>query len=319
MKNSSLVSYTKISPNKTIPRNGTIDTITIHCYVGQVEVERIGEGFSKSSRQASCNYGIGTDGRIALIVEEKDRSWCTGGKDKNGQPILVNGISGADNDHRAVTIECASDTKPPYAINDAVYTSLIDLCTDICKRNGIKELKWKGDKSLVGQPEKQNLTVHRWFANKACPGDYIYDRLGQIADEVNARLNLTVKKEVIYRVQTGAFRNKDYADNLYRKVKAAGFSVCMVKVGTMYKVQVGAYKKLDNANNMAKKLTEAGFEACITTNGGEAVAVTTKKSIDTIAKEVIAGKWGNGSDRKARLTKAGYDYAAVQKRVNELL
>lgn len=188
MSNSPLVDYSRISPNRTSPRKNKIDTITIHCVVGQVTVERLGEIFAASSRAASSNYGIGLDGKIGLYVEEKDRSWCTGGKDKNGQPILVNGISGADNDHRAITIEVASDTTHPYAITDAAYKALVKLCADICKRNEIKSLKWKGDKSLVGKPDQQNMTVHRWFANKACPGDYIYNRLGQIADEVNAIL-----------------------------------------------------------------------------------------------------------------------------------
>lgn len=171
--NSPLVNYTRLSPNHSSPRNHEIDTITIHCVVGQVTVERLGEIFAPSSRQASSNYGIGLDGKIGMYVEEKNRSWCS---------------SNRDNDHRAITIECASDTKHPYAINDKVYSSLINLCVDICKRNNIKELKWKADKSLIGQPDKQNMTVHRWFASKSCPGDYIYSRLGQIADEVNARL-----------------------------------------------------------------------------------------------------------------------------------
>lgn len=173
MSNSSLVNYTKISPNKNSPRNHKIDTITIHCYVGQASVESMGNWFAEKGANCSCNYGIGSDGRIALIVDEGDRSWCS---------------SSSSNDNRAVTIECASDRTDPYAINDKVYASLIKLCADICKRNGIKELKWKADKSLIGQPDKQNLTVHRWFANKACPGDYIYNRLGQIAKEVNELL-----------------------------------------------------------------------------------------------------------------------------------
>lgn len=176
MSNSSLVSYTNISPNKTSPRKHIIDTITIHCVVGQLSAEGIASCFTEPSARASCNYGIGKDGRIALIVEEKDRSWCS---------------SNAANDNRAITIECASDMEHPYAINDAVYQSLIELCADICKRNNIKELKWKADKSLIGHPEEQNMTVHRWFANKACPGDYIYERLGQIAKEVNAKLNVS--------------------------------------------------------------------------------------------------------------------------------
>lgn len=186
--NSPLAAVTLISPNRTVNRNHVIDTITIHCYVGQVTVERGLNGFAKKERQASCNYVIGCDGRIGLCVEEKDRSWCSGGYDKQGNPIRVNGISGKSNDYQAVTIEVASDNKHPYAITDKAMAALIELCADICKRNNIKKLLWKGDKKLVGKVDQQNLTVHRWFANKACPGDYIYQRLGDIAAKVNAKL-----------------------------------------------------------------------------------------------------------------------------------
>ncbi len=280
MSNSPLVSYTKISPNKTSPRNHKIDTITIHCVVGQCSVETLGDIFAPTSRKASSNYGIGPDGRIGMYVEEKDRSWCS---------------SNAANDHRAITIECASDKTHPYAINDKVYKALIELLVDICKRNGIPELKWKADKSLIGQPDKQNMTVHRWFANTYCPGDYIYNRLGQIASEVNAKLNSGSSK-ILYRVQTGAFNKKANAEAMLAKVKAAGFDTYMVKVDNLYEIQVGA-----------------------TTKSGTAVTTSSKKSIDEIAREVIQGLWGNGQDRKDRITKAGYDYSAVQKRVNELL
>ena len=174
MSNSSLVSYTKISPNRTSPRNHKIDVVTIHCYVGQVTVEQAGEWFSDPNCEASCNYAIGCDGKIALIVDEGDRSWCS---------------SNRDNDHRAITIEVASATKHPYTVTAAAYESLINLLVDICKRNpGIGELRWKADKSLIGQTDKQNMTVHRWFATKACPGEYLYSRHSQIAAEVNARL-----------------------------------------------------------------------------------------------------------------------------------
>lgn len=191
MGNSNLVSYTKISPHKTVKRNHAIDTVTIHCYVGQVSVERMGDGFANPLKKASCNYGIGSDGRIGMYVEEKDCSWCS---------------SNTANDRRAITIECASDTKHPYTINDKVYKSLINLLVDICLRNGIKELKWKGDKSLIGHPDKQNMTVHRWFANKSCPGDYIYNRLGVIADEVNLMLQPKLEPGFKVTVSVSALR-----------------------------------------------------------------------------------------------------------------
>jgi hypothetical protein len=148
--------------------------VTIHCYVGQVTAERGCNGFASPDRQASSNYIVGYDGRIGMSVEEKDRSWCT---------------SNRDNDNRAITIEVASGSQHPYEVTEAAYKALIDLLVDICQRNpGIGKLKWKADKSLIGQPDKQNMTVHRWFANKACPGEWLYSRHAQIAAEVNARL-----------------------------------------------------------------------------------------------------------------------------------
>lgn len=175
--NSQLVNYTKISPNRTKNRNHAIDTITIHCVVGQCSVETLGNIFYPSSRQASSNYGVGYDGRIGMYCEEKDRSWCTS--------------SGA-NDHRAITIEVASDTTEPYAVNDKAYAAMLNLVTDICKRNGIKKLVWSTNKNeRVNHLNGCNMTVHRDYANKSCPGKYLYDRHGEIAAEVNKRLGAT--------------------------------------------------------------------------------------------------------------------------------
>lgn len=175
MSNSPLVSYTKLSPNHSGKRKHAIDTISIHCMAGNLSVERCGELFQNKERQASSNYGIGSDGRIGLYVDEANRSWCT---------------SSASNDNRAVTIEVANTVaKDPWPVSDAAYKSLIDLLVDICQRNGIPRLLWKGDKNLVGQVDRQNMTVHRWFAAKACPGDWLYSCHEQIADEVNAKLS----------------------------------------------------------------------------------------------------------------------------------
>ena len=308
--NSPLATVKVLSPNHSGQRNHKIDTITIHCVVGQCSAQRIGEIFLPKERQASSNYGIGYDGQIGLYVEEKNRSWCS---------------SSASNDHRAITIEVASDTTHPYAVNDKAYAALLDLVTDICKRNGIKKLLWQGDKNLIGQVDKQNMTVHRWFANKSCPGDYLYNRHGEIAAEVNKRLAAAEKPaatpSTLYRVQTGAFAKKANADKLAADLKAKGFDTYIVKAGALYKVQVGAYSKKDNATAMAAKLKAAGYSTYITTKGGTAVAASTpaKKSVDEVAREVIQGKWGNGATRRARLTAAGYNYATVQARVNALL
>lgn len=174
MSNSPLVSYTRLSPNRTKPRNHVIDTVTIHCMAGNMSVETCGELFANAARKASSNYGIGSDGRIALYVDEADRSWCS---------------SSASNDNRAVTIEVANNGgAPDWPVSSAAYESLIKLLADICQRNNIKQLLWRGDKSLIGKVNLQNMTVHRWFAAKACPGEYLYRRHGEIADRVNALL-----------------------------------------------------------------------------------------------------------------------------------
>lgn len=176
MSNSPLVTYTNITKNKTSPRNHAIDTVTIHCIVGQWTAKQGCDYFATTDRQCSANYVVGKDGSIGLSVDEADRSWCS---------------SSRDNDNRAITIEVASDTDHPYAVTAEAYAALIDLLVDICQRNGIKQLLWKADKNLIGQVDQQNMTVHRWFANKACPGEYLYERHGAIAEEVNKRLGVS--------------------------------------------------------------------------------------------------------------------------------
>lgn len=211
MSNSPLVTYTRITKNKTSPRNHEIDTITIHCIVGQWTAKQGCDYFATTDRECSANYVVGKDGSIGLSVDEKDRSWCSSNK---------------DNDHRAITIEVASDTTHPYKVTDSAYKALINLLVDICQRNNIKELKWKADKSLIGKVDKQNMTVHRWFANKACPGDYLYNLHDEIAKEVNEKLNppkTSTTSNVLYRVQVGAFSKKSNADAMLKKLKAAGF------------------------------------------------------------------------------------------------
>lgn len=223
MSNSKLVSCTLISPNKNSPRNHKIDTITIHCVVGQCSAERIGEIFQPTSRQASSNYGIGYDGRIGLYVDEADRSWCS---------------SSAVNDNRAITIEVASDTTHPYAVNDKAYAALLDLVEDICRRNGIEKLVWSTNKSdRVNHKNGCNMTVHRDYANKACPGDYLYNRHGEIAAEVNKRLGVASDTDT---------SNSTAADNT-----VAGFAVGDI-------VEFTGTKHYTSANASSGKTCKAG-------------------------------------------------------------
>lgn len=263
MSNSPLVSYTRISPNKTAPRNHKIDTITIHCVVGQCTVETLGNIFAPTSRQASSNYGVGTDGRIGMYVEEKDRSWCS---------------SNAANDNRAVTIEVASDTTHPYAVNDKAFAALLDLITDICKRNGIDRLVWSTNKAdRVNHKNGCNMTVHRDYANKSCPGDYLYNRHGEIAAEVNRRLGASTGQggEVVYTVQKG--------DTL---------SGIAAKYGTTYQ-KIAAYNGIANPN-----LIRVGQKIKIPAAGG--AATTPQAKTYTVKKgdslwSIAAATLGNGA------------------------
>lgn len=230
MSDSSMVSYTKISPNHSGKRTMTIDRITPHCIVGQCSVETLGNIFADPECDVSSNYGIGVDGRVGLYVPENCRSWCS---------------SSNANDQRAVTIECASSNFHPYAMNDAVYKTLVDLCVDICKRNGKTKLLWFWDKekTLSYEPEKNEmvLSVHRWFAKKSCPGDWLYNRLGFLANVVTSQLSAESDPEPkpepepepgkdLYRVQVGAFRVKKNAENYLEKIRKAGFPDAFITV-----------------------------------------------------------------------------------------
>ncbi len=167
MSNSGLVSYTKLSPNCDHPRNHAIDKITIHHMAGDLSVETCGNLFANPNREASANYGIGTDGRVALYVDEGDRSWAS---------------ASPSNDNRSVTIEVANcESGGDWPVSSAAYNKLIDLCVDICQRNSIKSLNYTGDAD-------GNLTEHRMFMATVCPGPYLHERMPYIAAAVNARL-----------------------------------------------------------------------------------------------------------------------------------
>ena len=235
MSYSSLVEYVKISPNKTSPRDHAIDTITIHCMAGNLSVETCANVFAPTERQASSNYGVDSNGRIGCYVDEADRSWCS---------------SNRANDMRAITIEVANDggADTGWHVSGVAMSSLIKLVADVCKRNNIPKLVWSDNKDdRINHRNGCNMTVHRDFKNKDCPGAYLMSQMPYIADEVNKLLG--------------------------------DFSVSGVVHSNPAPV----------------------------------------KSLEEIAREVINGKWGNGSERKERLEASGYVYSAVQAKVNELL
>lgn len=225
-----------------------IDTITLHCVVGHPSLKNLAAVF-QGSRKASSNYGVDDNGNVGLFVEEKDRSWCS---------------SSSANDVRAITVEINSDTTAPYAMKDASVNGAIRLCIDVCQRNGIKKMYWYADKETalmkrdMLKADEGIFTVHRWFANKSCPGDFLFNKMGWVCEQVNAAL----------------------ADTSIEAVKPV---------------------------EPVKPVTPS------------------KKSLEEIAREVIDGKWGNGTERVNRITKAyslgeiAYTYAQVQVKVNEML
>lgn len=223
MKDSSLVSYICLSPNKSIGRKYSVTRITPHCSVCNVSVERLLNIFKPILRRASCNYGIGNDGKIGLCVNEDNRSWCSSSK---------------DNDNRSITIEVASSNKYPYSITDPSYRSLINLMTDICQRYKKSKIIWIPDKNKALtyklQDNEMLITVHRWFANKSCPGKFIYDHLGEIADEINSRLS-------------GSDSMPDNVDPYIRYIVKKGDT--LYRLSRRYDVPIAKIIEINNLNN----------------------------------------------------------------------
>ena len=174
MSNSPLVNYVKLSPHYDSRDGKKITDITIHHMAGNLTVEQCGQVFQ--TRPASSNYGIDTRGRVGMYVEEKNASWAN---------------SNFASNQRSVTIELANDrTGGNWHVSDTAINKCIELCVDICRRNGIKRLNFTGNTS-------GNLTAHRMFTATACPGDYLYSKFNYIANEVNKQLGQPVGTLVV--------------------------------------------------------------------------------------------------------------------------
>lgn len=263
-------------PYKNSPRNQPISKVTIHHYAGIATPESYAA--IAKEREESCNYLIDKDADVTQWCPEGARSWCS---------------SSSWNDNRAVTIEVSnSEVGGEWPVSDKVYNKLIDLCVDICQRNGMTELIWTGDKT-------GSLTTHDMFAATACPGPYLKSRMPKIAAEVTRRL----------KADTGSDK-----------------STKEIKMETPKKTVSQLAEEVirgDWGNNpdRKKRLTDAGYdyEAVQKEVDARLVKPEPKKSIDEIAKECIRGDWGNGITRKTKLNAAGYKYDEVQKRVDEIL
>ena len=291
--NSPLVVYTKLSPNQSGTRTHSIDRITPHCVVGQCTAESLGALFADPNRQASSNYGIDKDGRVGMYCPESNRSWCT---------------SNRDNDQRAITVECASDTKHPYTMYDAVYAALVELCTDVCRRNDKTKLLWFGDKekSLAYEPaaDEMLITVHRWFANKSCPGDWLYSRLGDLASSVTTALGTAIEPEQKEETAPAPAPETEYPAKL-----TEGYYRVRRNWSDGNRGQIGAYRFLSNAKKRADNnpgysvFTDDGIaiypvaEKVPTSEPEETYRIHTVVRSDTLY-EISKAYLGNGSRYK---------------------
>ena len=320
------------SSNYTQGRKGyKICKITPHHMAGVLSGEQCAKLFQNPNRQASANYCIGNDGGIVGCVDEDNRAWTS---------------SSSSNDCQAITIEVSnSSTGGDWPISEAAWNSLVNLCVDICKRHGFT-LKYDGTKN-------GSLTRHNMFAATSCPGKYLQNKFQELADTVNAKLsgsttassstssskksNETIAEEVIQ----GKWGNGDDRKN---RLIAAGYDYNAIQKIVNQKLGVASSnsttsnkKSIDtivneviagkwgNGEDRKTRLQNAGYNyseiqsAVNNKLSGKSTTSSNKKSNETIANEVIKGLWGNGTDRKNKLTAAGYDYNAIQKIVNQKL
>lgn len=274
MSNSSLVSYTRISPNSNNPRNNKILKITPHHMAGNLGLEQFGNIVANPGRQMSSNYAIDSQGNIGLFCEEKNRSWCS---------------SSPANDHQAITIEVANDGgAPDWHVSDKALTALIDLNVDICKRNGIARMNFTGNAN-------GNLTMHQYFNATACPGPYLKSKFPYIAEQVNKRLAASPEAAPptpseqpssggLHYVQVGAFRVKANAQSYAELVKSKGFQAVIKESGGLYRVQLGAFSSEQNAETFAQQVRSAGFDAIVTQQGGTATGGTNAPTSSSVQK-----------------------------------
>ena len=289
---------------KSNPRKYKVTKITPHHMAGIMAADDCARSHLYSNRESSANYYIGNDGLICSGPGEDRRCWTSASR---------------ENDHSAITIEVSNSGKgPDWPISAAAYNSLVNLCADICQRYGITP-HFNGDPS-------GSITIHKMFQKTDCPGPYLERiiRSGQLERDIRERMQAPAPEPdpgepIIYRVQTGAFKDPRYALALGAQMNDAGFDTYMVKVGGLIKVQAGAFKNKKYANELLQQLSEAGFEAFITTEAGVPYKPGTgKRSAEEIAREVWMGKWGNDPERAQKLRAAGYDPAEIQAAIKKL-
>ena len=300
--NSPLATKKNLFTTNYNPRNQKITRITVHHMAGNLTID--GCKSALVSRGGSVNYAIQSDGTIGLLLEEKNRAWTS---------------NSPDNDYAAVTIEVANAPgagEPDWKVTDAALQSTIKLCADICKRNGIKKL------TFTGQLSGSNLTMHKWFYATGCPGQYLGGKFPYIVQEVNKILN--GGSSSASTASTGTPTTPTTNTETVKITNKNGVNVQSAPNGgnvtgkANYGITYTIVEKKTVGDNVWGKLKSGAGWICLTGNTDKYPAKPTKSNAE-VAKEVVAGKWGNGADRKNRLEAAGYDYNAVQKEVNKLL
>lgn len=279
MADSKLVSYERYVGNCSSRQGYKVTRIIPHHQAGNLSLGTLGNVMA--SRGSSATYGIDSDGNIGQYVPESQRPWTT---------------SSWDADCCAVTIEVANDGgAPDWHVSDKANEALINLCVDICKRNGITSLNYTGDRN-------GNMHMHKWYSNTSCPGPYLSSKFPYIAAEVNKRLNGSANAIPSNPVTPSNDLSKYTDAQLADKVIAGQFGN-----GDARKAALGS--RYDAVQAIVNQKLSGSYSA----------PAPAKKSIEEIAKEVIAGAWGNGTDRMHRLEAAGYNYNEVQSKVNQLM
>lgn len=313
--------------NYTQKRNNSIKKFTPHHVAGCLTAAQIARIFQNPNRKASANYGIGIDGKIVGMVAEESRAWTS---------------SSPSNDHQAITVEVSNDqVGGEWKISDAAWNSLIKLAVDVCRRYNFRLV-------YDGTPNG-SLTRHNMFANTTCPGAYLQGKFQELANTVNAMLdgnsqpsissiNKKSNEEIATEVIAGKWGN---GSDRFNRLAQAGYDGNAIQnivnarlsgtnsspKATLKSVDTIAHEVIQgawgNGQDRFNRLTQAGYDCNAVQNKVNellgAKSVSNKKSNETIANEVIKGLWGNGSDRKNKLTAAGYDYSAIQKIVNAKL
>lgn len=292
-------------------RKEKIDRIIIHHAAAPGwTMQQLLNFMTGGTRQVSSTFAIGNDGKLGLAVPETHRPWTTSGY----------------HDEYAITVEvCNSKGSPNWEVSEAALRKLIELVAYTCSKYGF-EPKYTGD-------TKGTIHYHGMYQATSCPGPYLISKMKYIESEAKKLIagldnkpapspSPEVPGGVLYRVQTGAFKDRTKADALEARLKKDGFDTYMVVADGLYKVQVGAYEVKANADAMAKKLKAKGYDTYITTKSGVSAGSSTTplKSATEIAREIWngVGNWGTGAERKKKLEAAGYDYNAVQREINRL-